>query len=119
MGSWVWRVGGKLRIPLFVCPLPKEAKGHRALFLPVETVPPHHPAAPFGPVRLVPSESGGPPGRFGPLGLQVETLQGRSGVLSQTSQSEVRLILNKQTLGFQETTHGGSLLLSPDIWPSA
>lgn len=40
----------------------------------------------------------------------------RSGALSQSFQSEVRLTQNKQSLGFRETTHGGSLLHSPD-WP--
>lgn len=42
------------------CPLPKKAKGHQALFLPITPLP---------------LESGGPPGRFVSPGLQVETLQ--------------------------------------------
>lgn len=69
-------MGDELRVPLSMCLLPKEARGiPGSLLLPMEAVPTCHPTVLFGPVRLLPLESGEALGGFAPLGLQVETLQ--------------------------------------------
>lgn len=68
-------MGDELRVPLSMCLLPKEARGTPGSLLPMEAVPTCHPTVLFGPVRLLPLESGDALSGFAPLGLQVETLQ--------------------------------------------